>query len=524
MLIAGAALAAVLIVAIFGRMMGYDVGRDEMLYSTPPAFLPGLRLYEDVFYNHVPYSAWAFRGVFVLTGGENLLFAGRLTVFVAWLLMAGAVTWLAFRLSGSAVLALFALIAVLTNDLLLGVTGMSATNNFLPLPFATLGLGLFLLAVLDGRPRAWQVFLAGLCLSFAAGLKASAVIFIPAATIAAVFLPIGLPFVQRLRVVVLPLAAGGVIGALPVLYLLATQTELFLAHVVGFHGGPHEAYWDANRASEPDLAMGLGQKLRLAFLIWLGGSTLILAFTTAYVAVLLLGGQRRADVPWGAWSAAAAVLIATTLLAVAMSFVPTPSFPQYFVLPLVCLPLLLALLYRQLSPEGRDASVPVLVTAAILMAVVALPRLGSGAVALLDPAGTTVAQTAQAGASLRGLLEERGLDDETVATLAPLYPLEGGLKVYPEFATGQFAYRVVPFTGPDLQTHYRAVGPAGLAGFLTAAPPGAILVGFEPELEAPFVAFAEENGYERITGLGIEDRYGEGVVYLRPDNSADNAE
>jgi hypothetical protein len=103
-----------------------------------------------------------------------------------------------------------------------------------------------------------------------------------------------------------------------------------------------------------------------------------------------------------------------------------------------------------------------------------------------------------------------------VATLAPIYPLEAELPVYPEFATGQFVYRIAQYTDADLARHYTMTSPTEIEALFRDDPPAAILVGFEPELEAPMVRFAEENGYQRIDDLGLMDRYGDGILYLRP--------
>ena len=59
-LIAAALTVTVLLAAILGRILSHGLRRDEMLYVPPAALLPDLALYRDVFYNHVPNSAWLF--------------------------------------------------------------------------------------------------------------------------------------------------------------------------------------------------------------------------------------------------------------------------------------------------------------------------------------------------------------------------------------------------------------------------------------------------------------------------------
>ena len=47
---------------------------------------------------------------------------------------------------------------------------------------------------------------------------------------------------------------------------------------------------------------------------------------------------------------------------------------------------------------------------------------------------------------------------------------------------------------------------------LEADPPAALLLGFEPKLEEPLLAYAEENGYRPLSGFQISDRYGKGLL------------
>ena len=163
-----------------------------------------------------------------------------------------------------------------------------------------------------------------------------------------------------------------------------------------------------------------------------------------------------------------------------MSFVPTPGFPQYFGLPLVCAPLLLAQLYAELDEESRRWARPVLVAASMVILLANLPRLGPYTLRLVSPNTWSVERIHNAGKTIAGLLAEAGVSGK-VATLAPIYPLEGGLPVYPEFTTGQFAYRTAEFNNSYLGNFYRTTSPSEIGAFLAADRPGGILA-----LQLPF--------------------------------------
>ena len=83
-----------------------------------------------------------------------------------------------------------------------------------------------------------------------------------------------------------------------------------------------------------------------------------------------------------------------------------------------------------------------------------------------------------------------------VLTLAPTWVLEGGGRIYPEFATGPFAWRSAEFAAPERRRGLKLVAPADLEAFLQNDPPAAILTGVEAEkLEKPLIAWAQAHGF-----------------------------
>jgi hypothetical protein len=514
-----AGLVALVLVAIFARLMNYEIKRDEQLYVPPALLLEQNGLYTEFFYNHVPGSAWLFHAVKDILETNHLLLASRLAVFGAWVFFAGSVAWVSYALTRSAVFTLFCVLLILTNDAFLTVTGMTATNNLLPLPFAYLGLGLFIVGVSGDRGRPIAIGAGGLLLGLAATIKASAIGFIPAAALAAFLLPARLSFSSRLRRVVFPLALGGVVGALPVLLYLAADPELFLAHVVGFHTGPHVTYWAAQTGEGADVAMSLAAKAQLAYLVWTGGANAILILGLVLVALLLAEGQTIRSFGRKVLTSPVLLVLATTATVLAMSFVPTPSFSQYFAPVIVCFALLLTLLYSRLDSAQQVRIRPVFLAACVVLVVLNLPRLTQHLGRLPHPESWTPMQVHRHGITLAERLAEAQVEGK-IATLAPVYPLEAELPVYPEFATGQFVYRIAQYTDADLARHYTMTSPTEVEELFRDDPPAAILVGFEPELEAPMVRFARENGYLRVEDLGITDRYGKGTLYLRDNPGA----
>lgn len=514
--LAVALLASLLLLCIAIRLSNYELRRDEELYVPPAQLLANYDLYRDFFYNHTPGSAWLFRAITQLTGSDYLLLNARLGVLAGWLLLAGSIGAISFVLTRSVLASSCIVILSLANELLLAQTGMSATNNFLPLPFSFLGLGLFILGVNKGYARPLMLALAGVCLSAGVVLKLSAVAFIVPVAIAAFLLPRQIGIRLRLTQVVAPLLAGGLVGALPIFWYLISDPARFLANVVGYHLGPHLQYFATPGASDENAAVSLGAKLALAYDVWLGGAVAV--SLAALLTLVLMVRRWSADLDSARWlvpSAPVAIVLAAFASSAVFSFVPTPGFPQYFAPPLVvCLPLGLALLFARLAPEARPKVLPALVAAATVLLLVAAPRLLQHVGSIVRPQNWTVARVHTSGVDMAKRLAAAGVHGK-VATLAPVYPLEGGLDVYLELATGPFAYRIADMTAPELARYYKMTSPTKITSLLDADPPAALLLGYYPALEEPMLAYARSNGYVAVPDFAIVDRYGTGTLYVR---------
>jgi hypothetical protein len=508
-------LVAFLLLGILGRILGYEIRKDEQLFVPPAAFLDDTRLYAEVFYNHVPVSAWYFFGLNTLFGGGSPLLAARFGVFLAWIILAFSMWYSLFKITHSRHLALFAVIALLTHSGFQDQSGMTATNNFLPMPLIFSGLALFCFGIMQPKNRFWILFFAGVCLPLAAATKASALFFIPVIALAAFFLPRELSFVDRLRKVVFPLVIGGLIGSMPVFIYLGKDHTNFLAHVVGFHTGPHIDYWEARLAADNAPPFHLRQKVLVAFSSWFASASFLLCLVTAYLTVMRWSHRKEAETVDGNNIGLILTMCGCLVASAWMSFVPTPSFPQYFMQSFLCLPLLIALLFARLSRDRKLQTYPVLVAAMVLLVIISLPRLLPSYGSFVWYEKTAVARAQSAGDSINEAMNERGLKGK-VFTFFPIYPVEGDVPVYDEIATGEFAYRIWPYLTPKLEAEYVTTNRNDLLSLFAEDPPGALLLGFLEVLEEPLVQYAKENNYEVAPNFDLSNRYGKAVLYLSP--------
>lgn len=502
---------------VFLRVMDFEIRRDEQLYVPPIRLLNDHALYGDFFYNHPPGSAWFFYGIGKLSDPSYLLLSGRLSVFVAWIFLAVAIGGVVYALTRSLWASVCVVVLSLLNELFLTQTGVTATNNLLPLPLSFLGLSLFVFALRKERRRAVLVTIAGFSLALAMSFKLSAVAFIPPVAAAAFLLPRSLNLKDRIVQVASPLLIGGLLGGIPILLYLVKDPELFFAHVLRYHTGPHPQYWRLMRGGGEGGAASLAQKLALAQEIWLAPSVAVAL--TALLAVAFTAYARRAEdaaLDWKAWTGEFLVLAGALFCSVAFSFVPTPGFPQYFAPPLICLPLAFGLLLAAFGPaEALLSARPILLAATLVVLAVNAPRFGQYIGKAPHPQQWTVMRVHEAGMTIAERMQAAGVSGK-VATLAPVYPMEGGLDVYAELATGPFAYRTADITSPELAKYYKMTSPTTIEALFEKEPPGALLLGFEEELEKPMRAYAERHGYAPSSPLGFRDRYGMPILYLKP--------
>jgi Dolichyl-phosphate-mannose-protein mannosyltransferase len=97
-----------------------------------------------------------------------------------------------------------------------------------------------------------------------------------------------------------------------------------------------------------------------------------------------------------------------------------------------------------------------------------------------------------------------------ILTLAPIYPLEGGLQIYREFVTGPFGWRLAHLATAEQRRASRLVAPWELALVLANDQPAAILTGFEKaKLEEALIHYARTHGFYP-TPLGAK-----GTVWLK---------
>ncbi len=508
-----AAIAGLVLLALFARIMMEDLRHDEHMFVAAGALLGRFDLYGDFSYSHLPNLALFLAGLFELASSNHYLLIARISLFATWILLLLGMYLTATRLSGRRVIGLFAVLLLITDQLFISHVGMVVSNNIYAATLTLYGLFFFLVGLEAAERRPLWIALAGLFLSLGAGVKANFFVFVLPIAVAAFILPNYLAFRDRVLAVVLPLATGGVVAALPTFAYLVAHGDVMVFNIFDFHTGPHRAYWSEPEHAATVTGMTLPSRVLYAYRLWTSGSTLLIflgALGLMTVAVLHRGLAaalvRFAD-------GRTLLVLALVLAGIAICFPVLPSFPQYYMPPIPFAIVLVAALYGRLGVGETGAATPLLATFAMAALVLGGPRLFADLPSIMTPERWTPLRVHAVADDIGEAIREAGRNGP-LATLVPIYALEAGLDVYPELATGPFYYRIGDYlTAADREAFF-VTSPVTLETLFDRNPPAAILTGYEGKLDQPFERYGEINGYDTLLAPFGEDRYGRGKLML----------
>ena len=247
--------------------------------------------------------------------------------------------------------------------------------------------------------------------------------------------------------------------------------------------------------------MSLPAKVFLAYDLWFSGVTMLVPFGIVFLLCAATVGVRSLPglIDWRVVLAAS-----LTALAVLISFVPTPSFPQYFTPPIPLGLVLIAFLFARLPEATRRMATPFLAATAGMALIMGIPMLLPTLARLAQPSSWTSSRVEAVAQQIGREVKSAG-GSGRVATLTPIYALEAGLPLEPTLAAGPFVYRVADLISPADRRFYRSLAsPRTIQATLSTLPPSAILVGLEGELDQPLEQFARDHGYERRFSIPVE--------------------
>jgi 4-amino-4-deoxy-L-arabinose transferase-like glycosyltransferase len=355
------------------------------------------------------------------------------------------------------------------------------------------------------RSMSWKYsLLSGFLLGMAIGIRLSfAPLIVP--FLAIMFVPPARDARRTWRGV-LAFGIGGLAANLPALYFLATSIEQFL-----FGNFVYPSLNTLYRQEmNYDRAMTLGGKV--SYLI----QDVLSKPGDLLIAVVFVYGFLGVKLEHIRHALASRLEFAFLLLLLPFlclgAFAPTPSQYQYFFAPV---PFLIMVIPQALASfrgaDDRRPGVRLLVLAAIFS--VAFNQLSVNPAAFLSlfrPDSWYPVHLHQISAEI-GNQVAASHGGTKILTLSPLYPTETRLPIYPEFATGQFAWRIGHLLSPADRKRQSVVAPADIEEFIAREAPLAILTTSEARsLRQPLAETARKHGYrERKLSDG-------GVLWIAP--------
>jgi len=470
-----------LVLCAIAMSRGLNVDEHQFVASGVLLAREGLLPYRDYPFFHTPNLSFVYALLFRCT--DYLLLSARLlSVLCAFLglilissriwrgLSGHAGTFRAF-ISGSAAILLF-------SNPIFRYSCWRAWNHSLATLFATIAV-LCLWRALNHRNSGRWYFAAGLVLSLAIGTRLT---FAPLGLAFAgisLFLPRQIVIRQRMRNALL-LAAGGVIGALPMLWLFALDARAFIFNNFTWNGPISELY---QRAAGKYVSLGSKFLYILTNVLRNPGNlTLLLLFLTVQYAAL-----RQREFRKDASNLLVLVSIPCLLIG---ALAPAIPYDQYFyefvsflvlglVPPVVALATTGAL--RSLCwGFGAAAVISLFSTDQDFRYVPKLATPSRWAPIVVHRAGMKLAQIAGPG---------------PILTLAPITPLEGRLRIYRALATSPFTWKTAGFLSEEQRREFGFIKRRNLASALEPPLPGAICTGNEGEAEETMLRYKDSLGY-----------------------------
>jgi 4-amino-4-deoxy-L-arabinose transferase-like glycosyltransferase len=482
-----------IVVLLFARTAARELNHDEHQFIAPPVLLlrEGLLPYRDYPYFHMPNLIFVFAPLFATT--SHLFLAARsFNTFCAALLLLIVFATAARRFRAMEemrwVIAL-SFVLVLSLNPFFRYTAGRAWNHDLPV-LASIGAFLTLLHAGTSKRGLLWMGLSGALLGAAIGTRLSfAPLLAPFFLLAFFFSARGFQRISYLT----SLTVGLGVALLPTALLFFAAPSQFIFGNFTYNGtlNPlyHASLFPGEFALLRKFAFPLQQLLK---------SPCDLALVVGFIYF----GLR----PW--WRAGwrnisehrETVALGLILLFLFLGcLAATPSHRQYYY---ALVPFLLLGNIYGIARNGKwRVQTSWLVIATVFSSLLeATPDLRSTRT-ILRPTEWPVVTVHARAEQMRELL-----GGGRVLTLAPIFPLEANLQIYPELACSPFVWRTATFVDKPTQAANRILDPADLEEFFRSAPPSAILTDFEhADIESPLVTYAKAHSYKKHN---LEERGG----------------
>jgi hypothetical protein len=475
----------------------------------------GQTLYQDFSYLQTPYLPLLYGGIFKMCGITSFyLLTGKLISFLFLCISLITVFLIARRVLASDIIISLSVVTLFLLNRSIVDPASEVSNYIMPLACSMLGFYIFVVSVED-KIKPFRIALAGVIAAIAIGAKLTyASLVIPFIAII-VFHPLSEHSVavnakKRMTYVFFPFVAGLAIGLVPTIVFFMLDPKLFVFNNLGYH--QVNAQWRQITGYEGP--MSLYSKLAYAHQLFFKPDNLIIILGIMLGLGFSINRIQRIRYAFKHISVGASLVLLLVLIAIPTALAPTPSFPQYFAMPVSFLLLLLIYAIASNSLERPTLYRKLLLIQVLLTLACNGPFLLTSMSRLTYRDGWSGVYVHDVSMSIKNIVADRTtVVNHRIATLSPLFVIEANLPIYSELSTGPFLYRVGDLLNPEDRNHYVGTSPKSIADLFGKEAPVAVLVGFERELDRPLVEYAVNNSYVEVH----VPEFG-GKLYIRPEN------
>lgn len=498
----------VLSLAIFGNSMTKGSGHDEQMYCTGGVLLAGGKMiYRDFSYiAQLPYHPLLCAALFKVFNTTHYLLTVRILSSLCDILIVVCIIGIYCRVFKSfgiegRLLGIVGAVLYLFNPFV-GYANGFAWNHDPVILCVCVSLWIFISTDFERKSKYWRIAAIAVLLTLATCMRITTALVQLLFFVALLSYPAG-SIKQRFKIILPFLAATAVVLIWPI-WTIISAPWAFSLNI--FYIPMLNSIWLQQTGM-------LYNKFDLVFIALTVPGYPLLIVVAVYLCAAIAYHRRKLKIS-NAANALLAILLALTFFIIA--FIPPTMWKQYLAVPVpfVVISFAYPLFYlRRLTVNNRPNKNFKMVR--ILMATCAFVSAYLNPV-MLHRIPKVFSPQSWVPLRMHRISEDiaqRTNDPKLVLTLAPLYALEGGCNIYPEFSAGPFVYRVADSMTRDELKATHAAGPETLKQLLQEHPPSAVILNVEPKfLEMPLfetATLADQQRWERKA-------YGNGlIVYFR---------
>ncbi len=480
------------LLCVFSNSMLKPLSRDEHMYCTAAVLISqGKTIYKDFSYiAQLPYHPLLLAAVYKITNTSHFLLTARVVsvicdFLIVFFLIAIYRRIFCIRHFAASLLGLAGAVLYIFNYCVDYAIGFAWNHDAVTLA-VVISFWLFVTDDLNSKAYSWRLFFIGAVLTLAAFMRiTTALIWL----FFFIFILAKCPgtLKQRFRIA-LPYVSATVIVLIWPAWIIAQSPKAFFINIYRIPSLNSKLLHGAGVTFDK-FALTIDSIARPEYLL------LIIIAVYLYCTCLYYG---KKILNYGITNLAFAGLLAILFFLIA--YIPPTIWVQYFAVPVPFLILSLAFPLRYLWQSARIhfKLACMLIIVCALTGVIENPFIFTRIPKLFKTDNWTALRVHKTSEQIAQKIDK----SKPVLTLAPLYALEGGCKIYPQLSAGPFVYRVADLMSDGELKATNTVGPKTLKKLIEKLPPSAILTGTESE----YFKWLEQS-LEKASGPGWNKQY-----------------